>query len=277
MTDPIVLAHGVCRFDVLWNAALEADNNDDPAIDRLHYFKGVRTMLRQKGYRVYHSSVSWGAGVDQRAEDLRRNLLHALEDCGAQRANIIAHSMGGLDARHMLFNDRNRDRIHERVASLTTISTPHRGSPFADWGIDHLPFAVPLARKIGLDLSAMKDLRVSSCRAFNENPEVRDFEAECERTVQFRTYAGRQAFWGVFNPLRLPFYIIEKKEGENDGLVSVASAKWEERYFQGTLDGADHLNELGWWDTDQLWAGENPEELLRRVHAFYARIAQELP
>jgi hypothetical protein len=40
MTFPIVLAHGVCRFDILWNESLAVDNNDDPKIDRLHYFRG---------------------------------------------------------------------------------------------------------------------------------------------------------------------------------------------------------------------------------------------
>ena len=39
MTFPIVLAHGVCRFDRLWNETLKTDNNDDPKLDNLHYFK----------------------------------------------------------------------------------------------------------------------------------------------------------------------------------------------------------------------------------------------
>ena len=73
MTYPIVLAHGVCRFDILWNDSLNVDNNDDPEIDKLHYFKGIRTMLNDKGYVAYHSNVSWAAGVDTRAEDLKKN------------------------------------------------------------------------------------------------------------------------------------------------------------------------------------------------------------
>jgi hypothetical protein len=48
MTYPIILAHGVCRFDVLWNRALRVDDSDDPRIDNLHYFKGVRTMLNER-------------------------------------------------------------------------------------------------------------------------------------------------------------------------------------------------------------------------------------
>lgn len=283
MTYPIVLAHGVCRFDIPWNDALNVDNNDDPEIDKWHYFKGIRTMLKgikDKGYVVYHSNVSWAAGVDKRAEDLKKNLLKIIGDKKQEKiekVNIIAHSMGGLDARHMLFNDRNNRKIHEHVASLTTISTPHHGSAFADWGIKNLPLVIPVARTLGLDLNAFKDLRTSACEAFNEDPDVKEFEASCSSTIKFQTYAGKQKFWGVFNALKLPYYIIEKEEGENDGLVSIKSAKWKDEYFKRTIDKTDHLNELGWWDPDQVWAGESQEDLLRRIHKLYAEIAEQLP
>ena len=123
MTYPIVLAHGVSRFDILWNESLDVDNNDDPKIDRLNYFRGIRTMLKDRGYDVYHSKVAWAANVDKRAADLKENILGILEKSGAEKVNIIAHSMGGLDARHMMFNDRDDGKIHERIASLTTVST----------------------------------------------------------------------------------------------------------------------------------------------------------
>jgi len=38
-----------------------------------------------------------------------------------------------------------------------------------------------------------------------------------------------------------------------------------------------HLNELGWWDVSQLMKGETAEELLQRIHEFYAAVAQDLP
>jgi triacylglycerol lipase len=77
--------------------------------------------------------------------------------------------------------------------------------------------------------------------------------------------------------LKGPFRIIEEREGENDGLVSVTSAKWRDDYFKGTLDETDHLNELGWWDIAQLAEGETPEKLLNRIHRFYAEVADDLP
>ena len=277
MAFPIVLAHGVCRFDHIWRDVLEIDNSDDEEHDNLHYFKGIRTMLKKNGYRVYHSSVSWAADVNTRADDLRGNIQKILEKEDCEKVNIIAHSMGGLDSRHMMFNDRNSGHIHQRIASLTTISTPHGGSPFADWGTENLPHVIPMARKLGLDITAIYDLRTDRCKRFNENVDVLNFEENCEKSILFQTYAGKQDFWSIFDALKLSFYIIEKKEGDNDGLVSVKSARWRERYFKGVIDNADHLNELGWWDTAQMFSGESQGALLERIHKFYLDVAKNLP
>ena len=44
--------------------------------------------------------------------------------------NFLAHSMGGLDCRHLISHIKPADYA---PLSLTCISTPHRGSPFMDW------------------------------------------------------------------------------------------------------------------------------------------------
>lgn len=277
MTFPIVLAHGVCRFDKVWSDILKIHNTDDPKLDNLHYFKGIRTMLMDNDFVVYHSNVSWAADVDTRAEDLRKNITDILQTQNCEKVNIIAHSMGGLDARHMLFNDRNSGKIHQHIASLTTISTPHSGSPFADWGTDNLPYVIPVAQQLGLDLNAITDLRTDRCQEFNSNAKVKEFEQNCEANIVFQTYAGRQSFWSVFEALKLSFYIIEKQEGDNDGLVSVESAKWRERYFKEVLEDTDHLNELGWWDAAQMYCGESESDLKQRIHNFYLNVCINLP
>jgi triacylglycerol lipase len=275
MSYPIVLAHGVCRFDKAWSDALGIDNSNDSKLDQLHYFRGLRTKLKNHGFTVYHSNVSWAADVGTRATELRGNVIQILETARAEKINIIAHSMGGLDARHMLFISRDSDHLHKRVASLTTVSTPHEGSPFADWGTKNLPYVIPIAEKLGLCMKGFYDLRTDHCRRFNNDSEVIEFEKECEKDIKFQTFAGVQNFWGVFDALKLSYYIIEKEEGDNDGLVSVKSAKWRDHYFKGVLKNSDHLNELGWWDPAQIH--ENESQLLKRIHAFYLTIAQELP
>ena len=277
MLYPIVLAHGVCRFDVLWNRLLRVDDSDDPRIDNMHYFKGIRTTLKAKGYAAYHSRVAWAADVNTRAGDLNRNVRRILAETRTRKANIIAHSMGGLDARHMLFNDRGQGGIHESVASLTTIGTPHEGTSFADWALKYFPRLPAAFRKIGLDVDGLKNLQTEACRSFNDDPQVKAFETECESTIQFRTYAGKQDFWGIFFLLKGSYRIIEKAEGDNDGLVSVRSALWREKYFKEILTDTDHLNELGWWDPDQMAVNESPGSLRGRIHQLYLTIASQLP
>ena len=44
--------------------------------------------------------------------------------------NFVAHSMGGLDVRHLISTIKPTSYT---PLSLTTIGTPHRGSPFMDW------------------------------------------------------------------------------------------------------------------------------------------------
>jgi triacylglycerol lipase len=277
MTFPIILAHGVCRFDKVWSDSLNIHNNDNQDLDNLHYFKGIRTMLKKNGFAAYHSNVSWAADVNARAGDLKENVRSVLATENCEKVNIIAHSMGGLDARHMLFNDRNSGRIHEHISSVTTISTPHNGSPFADWGTDNLPHVIPVAQRLGLDLNAFTDLRTDRCNEFNSNPEVIDFEKDCEPNILFQSYAGRQEFWSTFDALKLSFYIIEKEEGANDGLVSVKSARWREKYFRGIIENTDHLNELGWWDPAQMVCGESESDLQKRIHRLYLDISEGLP
>ena len=234
-------------------------------------------MLMAHGYTVYHTRVGWASGVDMRANDLKQALRRILDKTGARKINIIAHSMGGLDARHMMFHDRNETKIHRSIASLTTISTPHEGSPFADWGLTYLPRLPETLLRIGLNVNGLADLRTEDCKRFNNDPAVIAFEAECESQIQFRTYAGTQSFWGVFSLLKGAFKIIQSKEGENDGLVSVRSARWRNRYFQTVINETDHLNEIGWWDLDQLLIGESPRAFRSRIHALYQRIASQLP
>lgn len=262
-TEPIVLAHGICRFDAIANAALELDNRDD---DRLHYFRGIRTILVDRGYTVFHANVRWAAGVEDRADDLRAELKRITDDFHRwPRVHVIAHSMGGLDTRHMI----HRHGMAERVASLSTVGTPHRGSSFADWGIRNVGRLINLAGRIGLDIRGFRDLTRESCERFNER--VRDFERECP--VEFRTYAGVKDRDATYRPLRFSHRIIEREEGANDGLVSLESAAWRDDYFVRSIE-TDHLNEIGWWDPADAGIWRHLEEFEQRIQDFYLDVAR---
>ena len=67
-------------------------------------------------------------GVADRAQQLK-DFIDRVSP--AEPVHLFAHSMGGLDARYMI----SCLGMAQRVLTLTTLGTPHRGTAFADWGI----------------------------------------------------------------------------------------------------------------------------------------------
>lgn len=207
-THPIVLAHGIARFDVLLRAVVPEGS---PLDDETHYFRRIRSTLDGEGFDVHHGEVPWAESVTNRAQALW-NRVRTL----GPKVHIIAHSMGGLDARHMLRDFRDEGAV-ERVASLTTIGTPHLGTSFADWGLEQGDELLTVLRTLGIDgLDGFRDLSTSACESFDE--QVRDFEQNSG--VLFQTYAGTQSFLRTFAPLKFSWLVIRERDGgANDGLV----------------------------------------------------------
>ena len=65
--------------------------------------------------------------VASRAESMDKLLR---ENARGRELNFVAHSMGGLDCRHLITHVKPEQYT---PVSLTTVCTPHRGSPFMDW------------------------------------------------------------------------------------------------------------------------------------------------
>src|SRR4051794_25739672 len=148
---PVVMVHGLLGYDEYrigrWVVA--------------DYFKGVPTFLRSAGNPVLVPRLSMTAGVLTRAEQLRRFIATQLS---GESFHIIAHSLGGLDARHLITHLGMADR----VLTLTTIGTPHRGSPCADLGVRALGGTRALWDVLRLPYQAYIDLTTTACRTFNE-------------------------------------------------------------------------------------------------------------
>jgi triacylglycerol lipase len=175
--------------------------------------------------------------------------------------------MGGLDARMMLF----RFRMEDRVASLTTIGTPHTGTPYADWGIKRLGWLLPVAGRFNLNLKGFADLTTAKCLHFNRITS----SYERRNGVLYQTLAGAQPIERIYLPLRFPYRIISRLEGENDGLVPLSSAIWRKRYHLATID-ADHLNQIGWWDRGEARSGLDREAFEAAIRRVYLEIADGL-
>jgi triacylglycerol lipase len=259
----IVLAHGF-----------------DGSLTNRWSFYQVADKLRADGHVVHAAQVSPYKGVPARAAELAGHVdaaqreCRAKPGCDASKVHIIAHSMGGLDARYLI----SKLGYGDRVASLTTISTPHRGTAIADVLLKIIPDDLDKAVNAmasawgrtftGGDLADNSDL-VAALSSISEqttatsfNPEVQD-----DPRVTYVSWAGVSAVLGIPNPkdydacegkiqTRLgirdgmdatlvpaaAFVAHGTELRPNDGMVTVESAKWGT--FMGCIP-ADHLGEVG--------------------------------
>ena len=217
---PLVFCHGMVGYSVIRLRYVDLEN----------YFVGVRESLSDRGFRVFMPQVGRTHGVGQRAEQLR----HAIGRWTQEPVNIIAHSMGGLDPRHMI----THLDMEDRVVSLTTIATPHHGTSLADWFVERFDEKIPFLRgleHLGADVDGFRDLTRAACHSFNlltpNSPKVRYF-----------SYSAFQVPAKIPSSLRRSYALIAEAEGPNDGLVSEASAHWGEHI--ATLR-ADHCSLIG--------------------------------
>ncbi|EHK26562.1 uncharacterized protein TRIVIDRAFT_59787 [Trichoderma virens Gv29-8] len=267
---PIVLAHGLFGFSEL---------RVSPLLPTIEYWNGIKQALTANNCTVITASVPPSGSIEERAAKLAADILaqttaslSSAHDGQPPAVNIIAHSMGGLDARYMISLLRPSGI---RIASLVTIATPHRGSAFADYLVErgagplHLPRLYGVIRRAGLGTSAFGQLTTRYMRD-EFNPRVRDDEA-----VRYFSYGAAIDEPSLLGAFRLPHNVVDRREGENDGLVSVESSRWG--MYKGTLMGVSHLDLINWsnrarW-TVREWMG------MRRTFnavAFYLDVVDML-
>src|SRR5215471_6973860 len=237
----IVLVHGIIGFRQKFG---------------IEYFRGVAEHFRAQGFAVMVPELDPTRGIefrgDQLCDQINNSFNSGLLD-RTQKTHIIAHSMGGLDSRYLLSPVSGKQLLGP-VRSLTTISTPHRGSPIADL-IDkplellpfpHLPFGpagnpLELALdELGISLDGLRDLTSSSCQTFSTKYTNRT-------SVAYFSVAGsgRTGFIPTASAFLLFHHYIFASTGKlSDGLVTVDSAKWGT--FDPTTWPADHAEEVGY-------------------------------
>jgi triacylglycerol lipase len=177
-----------------------------------------------------------GAVLRITAAQLRCALARICEDSGCAKVNVIAHSKGGLDVRFLAA----QPACAQRVASITTLATPHHGSKTLDmivsraWLLLRLGavFVNGIYRVTGDEasdfLAVLRQLRTSSMTSFNA--QIGDQPHIC-----YQHYAA-----ALLSPSRharnaFAYLIVRVVEGENDGLVTVASATYGGDDFKGVL------------------------------------------
>ena len=136
------------------------------------------------------------------------------------------------------------------VASLTTIGTPHYGTPLADTSL------------------IMRECRCCACaaaRAGSRRHPRSDHEADAgvqrygarraRRTLRELCRLGARRYRDVHALLAPGFTYLSRRTGDNDGMVSATSQRW------GRVCSATQRRSLG---RDRMVARARREELLRR-------------
>jgi triacylglycerol lipase len=271
----LVLNHGFLGFATIHGIA---------------YFNGVKDHLTAKfpGLRILVAQVPPEGTIEVRGAELGNQILQAMGPGGAlnpdETVHIIAHSMGGLDARFLLSPD-NLSNMADRIVSLTTISTPHKGSPIADLlvklgdpldiGNEEKLLVQALRASLahaGLEVGGLRNLTTDGVGRFND--QFRDNDSTKKFSVA-GVGRGRKVLGIHLDTcvaLRLAYRIIKDSTHEdNDGLVSLSAATW------GTgpeLWPADHADEIG-HDLDQGPEGR-PEhfDYLGKYEGLVERLSQ---
>lgn len=236
---PVVLAHGM-------GASAEI-------LGIVDYWWGIEEAIEGEGGDVYITSVNGMDGTAAKAASFKEQYLQILAVTGKSKANIIGHSHGTLYTRYAISNLG----LENNVASYTGIAGPHRGSAIADMVMYGIPDSLKPAVAGSLDfiyaylfgdtnpntLQNGWDLTTDYMKnVFNPNTPDKP-------GVYYQSWAAKAKTSCPSVILEPTWLIMLAKEGANDGLVSVESAKWGN--FRGVQDaawyspGCDHLNIVG--------------------------------
>ncbi len=254
---PLLMVHGVFFRDFRY----------------LNYWGRIPRELICNGATVYYGRQQSAAAVEDSGRELAERIRQIVEETGCEKVNIIAHSKGGLDSRAAVAHCG----MAPYVATLTTINTPHRGCIFAEYLLGKVPQAARLKiaaaynaamKKVGDPnpdfLAAVTDLTESACLRRNEvTPDAPGVVYE-----SVMSYC-KKAQHGKF-PLNMTYPVVKHFDGLNDGLVSVESAKWGEKFTLLEPEGTRGISHGDVVDLNR----ENIRSF--DVREFYVKLAADL-
>lgn len=233
MKYPILLLHGMGYTDE----------------HKLSYWGRVPKLYKDRGYTIHYGHQGSSAPAETNAKQIAQHLDELFEKEEIEKINIIAHSQGGLEARYLVSSMGYADK----VASITTLQTPHRGSITVDKLLNFFPkWLVKGACKI-FDLGfrifgdkhpktyeAILMFRTDNAKKFNdENPDVEG--------IYYQSYAFvMKHIWSDIL-MWFPSLIVKIMDTENDGLLTPDAVKWGD--FKGivrsnSFRGISHGDEI---------------------------------
>ena len=218
---PILMVHGVFFRDFKY----------------FNYWGRIPGELEKNGATVYYGDHQSAASVEDSAKELAERITRIVESTGCERVNVIAHSKGGLDIKTAVA----KQGMADKVASIITVNTPHKGCEFAEYLLNKAPEGMKekvasaynsALKKIGDPnpdfIAAVTDLTASGCRRIANETDGFDYKGSKIYTKSIGS-CMKNASSGAF-PLNMSYHLVKMFDGPNDGLVGEASFRWGEDY-----------------------------------------------
>lgn len=258
---PILMVHGVFFRDS----------------EHLNYWGRIPAELIKNGATIYYGGQESAGDVPTCALQLKSSIVRCLEETGAEKVNIIAHSKGGLDSRYCI----SMLGMAPYVASLTTINTPHHGCEFAEYLMNKAPEnlrnTVAAAYNKGAKLAgdnnpdfikAVTDLTKAGVERLNKQMEPMASQFDNIYTQSFGSKLNH-ATSGKF-PLNMSYHFVKHFDGYNDGLVGEDSFQWGSDYHFLTNKGLRGISHADMIDLNR----ENIDGF--DIREFYVGVVQGL-
>lgn len=256
-TYPIILVHGVAGVSKY--------------LGIVDYWWRVKGDLSYHGANVHVANLSSFADENLRGEKLLATIRQVMIETGAPKVNLIAHSQGGLSSRYAAAV------MPEAIASITTIGTPHRGSEVADWiastpsivqgviaGTASLAgsvFSFMVGEPLPQDpYGALNLMTTQGMANFNQRYPSAGLGANCStngastnvvnghthRLYSWTGTAGGTNILDILDPVLILGDVTIKLRGggDNDGLVSVCSARFGRIIGTYNWNHVDEINHV---------------------------------
>ncbi len=247
---PIILAHGILMKQQVFRA-----------------FVHIQKKLIEAGYHVYIANTDGVGTIENNAAQLKKQIEEILEKEGVEKINVIAHSKGGLESIYMIENLG----MGEKVASLTTLCTPHKGSQVAT-RITKLPSF--MLKFLGFWFNAFYKLlkdehpdAITACKQLESRVEITADQLTTQG-IYCQSYSATMHKASSDFVLSIPFLISRHYENDlSDGMVSKTSAQFGE-YKGDCIDDSISHNEIVCFMTRK--------KKKEKVVAFYRQLCEDL-
>lgn len=249
---PILLVHGIILKDTFFFKA----------------FGKIPNELRKEGFLVYCSTNDGVGTIENNAKQIKKQILNILEKENAEKINLIAHSKGGLDSKYMIMNLDMEDK----VASLTTLCTPHKGSQLAT-KILELPKRTLKFLSCCLNFSYKifgdkKPNALKACKQLKADTNIETSIINFSNKVYCQSYSSILKDSSDDILMAIPHILLKKYDkDESDGMVSNVSAQFGK--YKGTCvdDSISHTEIV------DLMTNKSEKE---KIYNFYKKICKDL-